>query len=247
MVLRYLSRSEITFISICLVILVLVNTNQVVFFTLALFVLLLSGHILRDNQNDFIIDSRFLKSFFVVFGVWLCFIIVSQVVGFKGFTNNQIRLFYQLPSFLTIFLMYIFGVRFRDFNWSIRVIDFVVVLVIFALIEFYAIFIELDMTPNLIFKSFILHLLYPSITEEVIFRGLLLTGLLSMGIKKSTANICQAILFGIVHINNYEYILILSLMKCSVQVFIGYIFGKLYLESKSLTPCILLHALIDTI
>ena len=247
MELENLSKGEIIFLSVCLFLLALVNTNQVIFFALTIPVFLLLGYKLRDSENSLDVDRRFLKAFSVVFVAWICIIIVSQIVGLEGLTNNQIRLFVQLPSFLTIFLMYTFGVRLREFNWNIRAIDIVVVLIIFILIDFYAIFIELDMTPNLIFKSFILHLFYPSITEEIIFRGLLLTGLLSIGLKRNTANICQAVLFGIVHVSNYEYILILSLMKCSVQVFIGYIFGKLYLESKSLTPCILLHALINTI
>lgn len=235
------------FLIVVFTILALVATGQIVFFALALLILLLSSDKLRDNDNTLIIDRRFLKAFFLVFSVWLIHMIITLIVGCDGFSNNQIRLFYQLPSFLTIFLMYLFGVRLRDFNWNIRVQEFIVIILIFILVEFYAIFFEFDMTPMLILKSFVLHIIYPSVTEEVIYRGLLLTGLLSLGFKRSTANICQAILFGIVHVHTYKYIFIISLLKCSVQVFLGYIFGKLYLESKSLTPCVLLHTLIDTI
>ncbi len=80
------------------------------------------------------------EAFSVVFVVWICIIIVGQIVGLEGLTSNQRRLFVQFPCFLTIFLMYTFGVRLREFNWNIRAIDIVIVLIIFILIEFYPIF-----------------------------------------------------------------------------------------------------------
>jgi hypothetical protein len=242
-----LLKSEVVFLTVCSMIIGLVATNQIVFFLLALLILLLASGKLGANNNELIYDRRFLKAFLLVFATWYLLIILSRVIGLEGLTNNQIRLYYQLPSILSILLMYVYGVKFSDFNWNLRVIDIVVVIMVFVLVEFYALFIELDMTLGLIFKSFVLHILYPSFVEEMIFRGLLLTGLLSLGVDIRRANLYQALLFGIMHVHMYEYILIISLLKSSVQVFMGYIFGKLYIESKSLTPCILLHSLLDTI
>ncbi len=166
---KYLLRNDIVFLSICFVIIGLVATNQIMFFLLVFLLLLLLGEKLGDNNNELVVDRRFLKAFILVFGAWYLLVIISGIIGLSGLTNNQIRLYYQLPSFLTVFLMYIFGLKFNDFNWNIRRIDILVVFIVFILVDFYALFVDFDMTPGLVFKSFVLHLLYPSFVEELIF------------------------------------------------------------------------------
>ncbi|NCD06273.1 MAG: CPBP family intramembrane metalloprotease, partial [Spirochaetia bacterium] len=104
---------------------------------------------------------------------------------------------------------------------------------------------------NISFKyliaNFIQHIYYPSIVEEVIFRGFLLSALLSFNIRSDKANIIQAIIFGFSHMLGYKEITLISFFIPFVQIFIGYLIGKMYLKNKSISSCIILHTLIDTL
>jgi membrane protease YdiL (CAAX protease family) len=70
------------------------------------------------------------------------------------------------------------------------------------------------------------------ILEEMLFRGIILRSFLQQ-YSRGTAIIGSAALFGFAHLNLYQYI---------AAVVMGMFLGWLYERSKSLLPCIALHA-----
>lgn len=243
---------EIIFIVICLSLVFLTNFKQSLICLLMLVILLVFQKFLSSEERAFKYDKKFLYGFGIVFifymAIQLYFSIRYENLV-EVFNLNEIRLYYQLPILLTLLLAYTFKVRYRRFNWSITIKE-----VLFILLLFVPLLIEHDfsdfMARNVDFfyiRNYFQQLYYPSIVEEVMFRGLLLTGLISIHVREDKANIIQAVVFGLIHLINFPEINVIALILISLQTFIGYIFGKLYLKTKSLMPGILLHALIDTI
>jgi membrane protease YdiL (CAAX protease family) len=68
--------------------------------------------------------------------------------------------------------------------------------------------------------------------EELLFRGVILRGLLEH-YSRGVAFVASAALFGIAHMNLYQFV---------AAGLLGLILGWLYERSRSLWPCILLHA-----
>jgi membrane protease YdiL (CAAX protease family) len=81
--------------------------------------------------------------------------------------------------------------------------------------------------------SFVVLVIVAPLTEESLFRGLLMNGLLSRYSPRK-AIIVNAILFAVFHMNPYQ------LANAFV---LGCVFGWLRIRTGSLWPCILLHAL----
>lgn len=215
-----------------------------------LIVLAFQGLLVKKREVKF--DKRLLYGFMVILvgylGIQLYFSVRYDNLV-EIFTLNEIRLYYQLPLLLTLSLAYLCKVKYRNLNWDVSIKELLLILLVFAPLLLVQNFDHL-LSRNVDFfyiRNFIQQLYYPSIVEEVLFRGLLLTGLLSVHIREDRANIIQAIAFGLIHLLNHNEISIVSILLISLQTFIGYIFGKLYLKTKSLTPGIILHALIDTI
>lgn len=86
-------------------------------------------------------------------------------------------------------------------------------------------------------------LVFTSFREEFLFRGLLLSGLLGLGLNTSHSNTIQAILFGLIHFHHYPELGVVSIIMTVAQMMVGFILGKLYLKTKSLTPSIIFHTL----
>ena len=80
--------------------------------------------------------------------------------------------------------------------------------------------------------SAILVVVFAPITEEILFRGLILRGLLSR-MRAPAAIATSALLFALVHANPWQFIGPLAL---------GVLFGWWYVRTRSLIPCILGHA-----
>lgn len=72
------------------------------------------------------------------------------------------------------------------------------------------------------------------IVEEIIFRGILLRGLLNHGMTPVWAILLSSIIFGAVHLNPWQFV---------GAGFLGAIFAFVYYKTKSLWLCIFLHAL----
>lgn len=154
---------------------------------------------------------------------------------------------------LPILLAGLFGLRISDFKWHFGLKDFLLVLILFFLLREIPFFLSVGKGKQVIetlfslefLNSIFVHFLYPSIVEEFVFRGLLLTGLLSVGVRSDISNIIQAFIFGFIHIIGKGDISITGFLSCFAQTYIGFIIGKLYLQTESLTPCLMLHALFD--
>lgn len=88
-------------------------------------------------------------------------------------------------------------------------------------------------------SGFITICIVAPLVEEILFRGILLRGLLNYStINPYTAIFYSAIIFGIVHMNPWQFLGAGTL---------GALFGFIYYRTKSLWLCIFLHALNNTI
>ena len=94
---------------------------------------------------------------------------------------------------------------------------------------------------------YILTMLNVGFIEEIIFRGFLFRMIEKENTKK--AIIVSSITFGIGHIVNLlnGADLIPTLMQISYAIAIGYVFVTIFHKSKSLIPCIVAHALINSL
>lgn len=82
--------------------------------------------------------------------------------------------------------------------------------------------------------AFIMVCILAPILEELIFRGLILRGLLNKGNNPWFSIILTAFLFGAAHMNPWQFM---------GAGFLGVIFGYIYWRTQSLILCILLHFL----
>ncbi|HLV23592.1 MAG TPA: type II CAAX endopeptidase family protein [Moheibacter sp.] len=76
------------------------------------------------------------------------------------------------------------------------------------------------------------------IFEEILFRGILLRGLLQKGISPILAIFLSSFLFGLAHLNPWQFL---------GAGLLGAVFGFVYYRTKSLWICIFLHALNNTV
>jgi membrane protease YdiL (CAAX protease family) len=74
--------------------------------------------------------------------------------------------------------------------------------------------------------------------EEILFRGILLRGILQNKINPAVAIGLSAFLFGLAHLNPWQF------MGAGI---LGIAFGFVYYRTKSLWLCIFLHALNNTV
>lgn len=227
------------------------NMFAISFFLASIFISIFG----KDDMIKFkIYDKRYIKAFIISFAVYIPINLFCKY-GLNLFENiNQdsiwkIRLF-QLITNCVIFLCIFAKLSLREFNWKIK-IKWVLYVVIIYLILFpiptfilnSEIFIN-NLSVNF-FLQFLNEIFYPSIVEEILFRGFLLTGMISLGIKSYKANIIQSVIFGSIHIISHNEITILVVLSLSGQIFLGYLLGKVYLKSGSLSHSIILHALLD--
>lgn len=70
------------------------------------------------------------------------------------------------------------------------------------------------------------------VLEEMLFRGIILRSFLNQ-YRRSHAIVASAVLFGLAHLNIYQF---------AVGMALGIVSGWLYERARSLWPCILLHA-----
>jgi len=95
-----------------------------------------------------------------------------------------------------------------------------------------------EMMLNYKIAGFITVCIIAPVFEETLFRGILLRGLLQHNTGPVIAIILSAFLFGIAHLNPWQF------MGAGM---LGIVFGFVYYRTKSLWLCIFLHALNNTI
>lgn len=82
---------------------------------------------------------------------------------------------------------------------------------------------------QLVLRLFVLSLV-PAFVEELLFRGLVLSNLLPFG--KTSAVVASAVLFGVMHQN------VSQILYATVA---GLVFGYVYIKSRSIWPCVMMH------
>lgn len=82
--------------------------------------------------------------------------------------------------------------------------------------------------------GFIMVCILAPIFEEIIFRGIILKGMLNYKVHPAVAIVVSGIIFGIAHLNPWQFV---------GAGILGIIFGFIYYRTKSLCIPILLHAL----
>ena len=245
---------EIIFTIGCLFIILLFNTIQIIIPSLlSLYFIIIFGNKIENRKILIPISKKYLSAFLFIFLLYSSILIFSNLNSLvERLQNiNKIRIVQFILTF-PIFLGFIFNIKLKDFNFKIRFVDIIYSVVVFVLLKvFYLYITDIDFLNNITVKYFIVnliqHIYYPSIVEEIIFRGFLLSALLSFNIRGDKANIIQAIIFGFSHMFGYKEITLISFFMPFVQIFIGYLIGKMYLKNKSISSCILVHALIDTL
>ena len=100
-------------------------------------------------------------------------------------------------------------------------------------------------TSEIIFH--ILTMINVGFIEEIIFRGFLFKMMAKDNVK--TAIIVSAITFGIGHIVNLlnGADLVPTIMQVCYAISIGYLFVIIFYKSKSITPCIITHCLVNSL
>lgn len=183
--------------------------------------------------------------------------ITNQYFGLNNTTVNEINIIYirllHLIMTATLFISYLFNISFKDFNWGITFKNFLLILIIYIfykglnIISYNEVNILMFDKNNI--KNFIFHLIYqcfyPGIFEETLYRGFLVSGLRGLGLNENKSNVIQAVIFGASHLNSWGTGFSVFLLHTAFQAIIGYMFGKLYFKTKSLTPCIILHGLFN--
>lgn len=86
--------------------------------------------------------------------------------------------------------------------------------------------------------GFITVCIFAPVLEEILFRGILLRGMLHQGINPVIAIILSSFLFGLAHMNPWQFL---------GAGMLGTIFAFIYYRTKSLWMCIFLHSLNNTI
>ncbi len=90
----------------------------------------------------------------------------------------------------------------------------------------------LDGEGPLLYALYVLIVVCPAIGEELLFRGVIANGLREYG--KGKAVIISALAFTLMHTNPLQTV---------YQLFLGILLGLIYVETKSILPCMLLHGL----
>ncbi|AKA70405.1 CPBP family intramembrane glutamic endopeptidase [Clostridium scatologenes] len=219
-----------------------------------------------NNKNNYVYQNKnALYPFIMVYIVLLSSIfILNKLFSLNNSTvrnfNPVYLLIIQLVISASIFICYFFKIRITDFNWHISRKSFAFVIIVFIVYRFIFNFndiisgiinirqiLNLEFIIDFALKA-VINSVYPAFYEELLFRGLLISGLKGFELSNNTCNIMQAIIFGTTHIMSWgEPSCLEHLLALSIQIMIGYLLGKLYFKTNSLLPCILFHGLNNTI
>ena len=185
----------------------------------------------------------------------LASIVVSPIIILKKFIGMEaaMLIYYLLTFGISFWIVY--SIRKRKtgvstFNFKIenyRIIPFIVVVAIALLLGVITPIVGLIPTPEFFTKiflgmakqngifSFLLMVIAAPILEELLFRGVILDGLLK---KYSPVKsiLISSIIFGLAHLNPWQFV---------TAFVIGIFAGWIYYKSRSLSLTILIHASIN--
>ncbi|WP_164917211.1 CPBP family intramembrane glutamic endopeptidase [Clostridium sp. JN-9] len=213
---------------------------------------------LKDMSPNYQIysDKNALLSFIPILIIYISVIYIftyriSRNLGFL--VNTAIQVF----LVCCILIMYLFHLKFSIFKWSVTFKELLVIILAFLCLLFPRLIIQGKSAlkyyssfnkNDLAYLYYSLRVfIYPAFNEEVIFRGLLITGLKGYGFEYWKINIVQSVIFGLLHFGVYKGLGFIAIVLMGSQIIMGFILGIIYYKTKSLTPCILFHALIDIV
>lgn len=215
------------------------------------------------KENKSIYCNR--KAVFTFFFVYIITFYQSELFS-KLTTFYQSKLFFKLTTLqstllkvifaqliiviLPILTCYFFKIRLKNFSWKCSFKWLLITLLIFNIIFLPQLY--YDGLWILKYKNFsnvtdymidvVNTLIFNAGCEELVFRGFGFAAIKSFELSDVKANIIQSILFGLTHLYGVQ-----SISGICWHILLGYIFGKIYLNSKSLTPGITLHLLVNSV
>ena len=213
----------------------------------SLIIIIVLLNLLSDNESMNIPSKRkaifpFIYIYILIFFQSTLYLKLMTLPKIVSIQSSIIRLIIIqiIVIILPMLTCYFFSIKLTDFNWKTSFKWLVVSCVIF--IDGFSVFKynKFSCISDYIFDSFDA-LIFNASFEEVLFRGFLISLLKSFKLNNTKINIIQSIIFGLIHI--YQT----SFWGLSYHILMGYVLGKLYLKSKSLTPSIILHLLINQV
>ncbi|MPQ44394.1 CPBP family intramembrane glutamic endopeptidase, partial [Clostridium tarantellae] len=176
------------------------------------------------------------------------------IYGFNvPYIENELKVNFIL--FALLFVCYISREKISSLNFNTSLITLLRILVIAILYKLILICVYELSGVTLVSsdKSFILTflkgLIFPVIYEEILFRGFLLGTLSAFKLSKTKSNIIQSLIYGILH--NIIFLepsnIFLAIIYTCSHSLMGYLYGKAYLKSGSITCSIVLHSLCKAI
>jgi membrane protease YdiL (CAAX protease family) len=221
--------------------------------------------IVATKSLDLIVKAKaklFVNKLSLLVSIILIFINQLSILFIKNnvSTINAIVLM-NLLIITLIAISYFFGIDLKKFSLNINIQMFFCVILIFICfflpytfisgtfdkIRYYSVY---DKNLLRLLLNGLISLIYHAAYEEYLFRGLLISGLLYLNIEKWKINTIQATIFGLMHIyinQSYGISLKSAVFLTSIQISMGYIYGKIFFKTNSLMPVIILHTLIDTL
>jgi len=217
---------------------------------------------LAKNPEPLPLEENKRRGIWEALGFWLLTVIVLTVIGFafvekmadpEPVTLVQIILLAAIP-YVLIPVLYLRLVRkwtLRDFGFrkpvpgSWGIIIFTVIL--FAFAGVLPLLLNPEFTPMPVIMI-IFALVWPAFFEEFLFRGVI-QGRLERVIGQNKAWIFSGILFGLAHVTTNYFIqgmdLVSGIFQLLGQIIAGWIYGILYMKTRSLYPGMLAHFLTD--
>jgi membrane protease YdiL (CAAX protease family) len=166
----------------------------------------------------------------------LTFNLIVNNLKFNG--NYYMYILPLIYLFSLILLLYLFKINIFKFNYKTSIKWLALIILMFLLIKTTTIKPTNDYNNIIDFGVvIILGLIWNFGLEEIIFRGLSFSSLKYYKLSDVQVNIAQSIIFMLTHIGTYD------LKTSLLPLLLGYLLGKLYTSSKSLTPSIIFHGL----
>lgn len=219
---------------------------------------------IKEKDNLFIDNnSRFVGGILLIVEIPLIFVMFfkfQSINTLSPLVKIKSIIFVATVLYMTLFATsYFFHLDLRKFSLKINAKTFFCILIIFlsyflprfifGQVSWLNYYTEVTKSIPGTMLKLIGTFFYPAAIEEYLYRGVILSALLSFNMENWKANIIQATIFGLTHIcENYNqgFNLQLAILFTSVQILLGYAFGKISLKTNSLMPGIILHVLIDT-
>lgn len=167
--------------------------------------------------------------------------------------NVKIDSFYKMILLVPALLVYILQVKIQAIKWSFSWKQLGIILLMgISLISVFLIFGgRLSLLDNKSIMNNVIPVIrtffYPALYEELLYRVLLIGLLIGLGVNENKANIIQAFFFALAHWPNFRSYGPLMFVVTLGFMLPGFLFGKLYLKTKSLGLITFLHGLHDSI